>query len=140
MADDVYLVDTTAWIYALRRDSIVRIRQRLEQLLQLNTVRITPYIRLELLANVRTEEEYQRLEKGLGAVIGAPVDETTWDLACRLGFSLRSKGVDLATPCVITAACAIRHQTVLLHADNGYDLAASHLQCSLESYAYLLPA
>lgn len=139
MADDVYLVDTSAWIYALRRDSIVRIRHRLEQLLQLNTVRITPYIRLELLANVRTEEEYQRLEKGLGSVIGVQLDDTTWELACKVGFTLKNKGVALATPCIITAACAIRHQAVLLHADNGYDLAASHLQCSLESYAYLLP-
>ncbi|OQX07534.1 MAG: hypothetical protein BWK76_24690 [Desulfobulbaceae bacterium A2] len=140
MAAELYLVDTSAWIYALRRDSITRIRQRLDQLLQLNAVRITPYVRLELLTNVRTEEEFLRLEKGLGAVAEATLNNETWNLACRLGFSLRSQGVSLATPCVISAACAMHHQAILLHADNGYDLAASHLQCALESYAYLLPA
>jgi len=137
---ELYLVDTSAWIHALRRESLPRIRQRLDQLLQLNQVSISPWIRMELLVNVRTAEEYERLDKGLGALPEAALDQETWEMACRLGFTLHNRGVSLPHPCVVTAACAARHKAVLLHADNCYDLAAPYLACPLESYAYLLPA
>ncbi len=50
----LYLVDSSAWIFSLRRDPVESIKLRIDELLTQNAVTITGMIRLEILAGART--------------------------------------------------------------------------------------
>ena len=57
MPGELVLVDTSAWLFALRKDFIPKIKDRIDLLLKDNLVLTTGIIRLELLGGITTESE-----------------------------------------------------------------------------------
>ena len=53
MPSDTFLVDTSVWLFALRRDPIPEIRNRIDSLLKEDAVITTGIIELEILAGAR---------------------------------------------------------------------------------------
>ena len=100
MPNDPVLVDTSAWLFALRKDFMPEIKDRLAMLLRENLVLTTGIIRLELLAGTRNEEEYNRLKARLGGLESIETDDQLWEMACEMGFKLRRKGI--TGPCPLT--------------------------------------
>jgi len=128
------LVDTSAWIWALREQAVERIRSRIDELLALDQVAITPMVELELLGGAGTETEFATLRERLGGLHRLAMDEECWQKAARLAFDLRRKGVTVPFTDVLVAAVAIANQAVLLHADEDFDLIARHVPLVIESY------
>ena len=134
----LYLVDTSAWIFALRRDSLEPIRRRNDELLEMDVVATCGIIELELLAGAASEGEFARLQSRLLGVHRLPIEESDWESSARLAFSLRRAGVTVPFTDVLLSALAIRHDAVLLHADRDFDLVANHAQLKVESLVELV--
>ena len=52
------LIDTSAWLFALRRNFHPAVKERIDALLKENDVAIIGIIQLELLGGTRSEEEF----------------------------------------------------------------------------------
>jgi len=134
----VYLVDTSAWILALRKKPNEAVRGRVDELLAGGLVHTTGIITVELLGGVRSEAEYERLSARLGSLRRIEVTEAVWDLAAELLFNLRRCGVTVPATDAVIAACALTRQAVLVHADGRYDQMAAHTTLKVESLIALL--
>jgi len=62
MPNELFLVDTSVWIFALRKEPVVQIKNRIDSLLKEDTVITTGIIKLEILAGAKTEKEYRQLK------------------------------------------------------------------------------
>ena len=134
MADELVLIDTSAWLFALRKDFLPEIKDRLDFLLKENLIITTGIIRLELLAGTRTEAEYYRLKKRLLALESIKTDDSLWEMACDIGFKLRKKGISIPYTDILIATCALATGCIILHADSHFDLMAEHLDLKSESF------
>jgi len=134
MPNDPVLVDTSAWLFALRKDFMPEIKDRLAVLLRENLVLTTGIIRLELLGGTRNEAEYDRLKKRLSGLVSIETDDSLWDMACEIGFKLRRKGVTVPYTDILISACALSQGCMVLHADHHFDLMAKHIRLNCESF------
>lgn len=134
MPDERVLIDTSAWLFALRKEFLPEIKERIDLLLKENLVMTTGIIKLELLAGTRTKAEYDRLKKRLSALESIETDASLWELACDTGFRLRRKGVTIPYTDILIASCAMSAGCILLHADRHFNLAAGHLKLKHESF------
>jgi predicted nucleic acid-binding protein len=134
----MYLIDTSVWIFALRKNPVPEIRERVDMLLATERVAIHGMIRLELLGGTRTVSEYERLSERLDGVIGLGDRRELWDRAARLQFDLRRSGVTVPPTDALIASCAIDVDAILVHADAHFDLVARHTALRVESVLGLL--
>ena len=134
MPNKLVLIDTSAWLFALRKDFIPKIKDRIDLLLKDNLVLTTGIIRLELLGGTTTESEYERLRSRLMVLDSIESDESLWDMASDLAFKLRRKGVTIPYTDILIAAFALSAGCVILHADNHFDVIAQHSSLNAESY------
>lgn len=113
------LVDTSAWIEVFRKPS----RFDLESVVEFDEIVTCPPVVQEVLQGLTTDEAFR---KGRDAMLALPIVESPLSMpvfaeavdlyrrARRAGMTVRS-GVD----CLI-AACAIRHDLMVLHDDRDY--------------------
>ena len=135
MPNNTFLVDTSAWLFALRKDANPEIKSRLDTLLREDVVVITGIIKLELLGGTRTREEFSRLKSRLDALPYIPMEEPLlWDLAYEMAFDLRRKGVTIPYTDILIASAAIKEDVTLLHADVHFDQVARHSKLRVESF------
>lgn len=135
MPNDTFLVDTSAWLFALRKDANLEIKARLDTLLREDAVAITGIIKLELLGGTRTREEFRRLKSRLDALKYVPMEEPLlWDLTYEMAFNLRRKGLTIPYTDILIASAAIKEDVILLHADIHFDQVARHSKLRVESF------
>jgi predicted nucleic acid-binding protein len=134
MKDRHVLVDTSAWIFALRKDFIPSIKNKIEVLLRNDLVLTTGIIKLELLGGTKNEKEFQRLKSSLDSLDYVPIDEIQWTKAYEIAFDLRRKGVTIPSTDILIAACALTADAVVVHADAHFDLIARHVGLKTESF------
>jgi predicted nucleic acid-binding protein len=135
MPNDTFLVDTSAWLFALRKDANPEVKSRLDTLLRDDVVVITGIIKLELLGGIRTRKEFSRLKSRLDALHYVPMEEPLlWDLAYEMAFDLRRKGVTIPYTDILIASAAIKEDIILLHADIHFDQVARHSKLRVESF------
>ena len=129
------LVDTSAWIFALRRNPSIAVSERIGTLLAADTAATCGTIRLELLGGARDEVEFSRLGQRLRGLHYLPTEEADWQQSAQLAFDLRRRGVTVPYSDVLLSALAIRHNATLLHANRDFDLIARHSRLMVESLA-----
>ena len=135
MPNDTFLVDTSAWLFALRKDANPEVKSRLDILLREDAVVITGIIKLELLGGTRTHEEFSRLKSRLDALPYVLMEEPSlWDLASDMAFDLRRKGVTIPYTDILIASAAVKEDIILLHADVHFDQVARHSKLRVESF------
>lgn len=132
------LIDTSAWLFALRRNFHPAVKERIDALLKENDVAIIGIIQLELLGGAKFEEEYTRLKTRLESLYFIESIKSVWDTASKLAFDLRRKGVTVPHTDIYIAAAAIQENAVLLHADSHFDHIAKHSTLKVESFASLI--
>jgi predicted nucleic acid-binding protein len=132
------LIDTSVWLFALRKDFIPEIRSRVDDLLRNNLVFTTGIINLELLSGAKTDSEFERLKDRLMTLDDIITDDIIWDKASVLAFKLRRKGITVPHTDILIAACAISEGCVLLHADNHFNIIAQHTDLIVESYVNIV--
>ncbi|HEU4759029.1 MAG TPA: PIN domain-containing protein [Dehalococcoidia bacterium] len=135
MNSEIYLLDTSAWVLALRRQPPLPVANRIRTLLDANAIAVNQVVRLELLVGCRTEKEYTALDDRLAGLVQLPILGPTWERAARIGFDLRRKGITASVPDLIISACAVENSAVLMHADADFDRIAESSDLRTESHA-----
>jgi len=135
MPNEIFLVDTSAWLFALKKDPNPELKSRLDSLLRENAICIMGIIKLELLGGTRTQREFSRLKRRLDALPYISIEESSlWDLAFEMTFSLRRKGLTIPYTDILIATAAIKEDVILLHADMHFDQVARYSKLRIESY------
>jgi predicted nucleic acid-binding protein len=130
------LVDTSAWIEALRPSGNSQVRDRVATVVAAGGAVTTQLVVMEILIGARTEEQYQELQEDFSALRRVAIDSSTWVQATRMGFDLRRAGLSIPATDLLIAAVALANDATVLHADRHFDLIASRSSLKVES---LLP-
>ena len=133
MLNNLVLIDTSAWILALRKSPSPAIKDEVDHLLAENRVAIAPMIRLELLGGTKSLSEFNRLKSRLDALHQIPTNEANWELATQLAFKLRQQGKVIPYADILIGSAAILAGCLLLHADRHFDLMAEDTKLSVRS-------
>ena len=134
MPNNLFLVDTSAWILALRKDFLPGVKDRIAYLLKENAIITSGMIKLELLGGTRAEKEFQRLKTRLDALEMVKTDTSLWEKAYDLAFRLRRKGITVPYTDILIAASAIVAAATVVHADSHFDLMGPHCGLKVESF------
>lgn len=124
MTNDLILADTSVWI-PFFRGSGVQFRERLVPLIMADRLAITPVIMMEILIGAKSDKEYDKLSKDLAALRCFDVSGKLWQRACKLGYTLRHKGMNVPLTDTLIAAVALDNNALLLHSDLHYEMIAS---------------
>jgi hypothetical protein len=134
MLDDLFLVDTSAWILALRKDFLPDVKDRVEYLLKENSIITTGMIKLEILGATKRENEFQRLKLRLDALDMVETNTSLWENSYGLAFKLRRKGITVPYTDILIASSALMTDAIVVHADSHFDLISSHVALQVESF------
>ena len=134
MSNNMFLVDTSAWIIALRKDFGPEVKERIDHLLKENCIITNGMVKLEILGGTKTESEFRRLKRRLDALDSVDFDTSLWKNSYDLAFQLRRKGITVPYTDILIAACALRTGSTIVHADAHFDLVASHTDLKVESF------
>ncbi len=115
------LIDTSAWIEALRRTGDAGIRARVQQLLVDDAARWCDAVRLELWNGARGTEERRALQDMEAKVPRLDINASVWNLACDIATKARTSGLTLPAIDILIFACARHHRVALEHNDRHYD-------------------
>ena len=128
------LIDTSAWLFALKKDFHPVIKKRIEQLLVETDIAICGMIELELLGGTRSEKEYLRLKNRLDPLYYIEADKALCDLASKLAFDLKRKGISVPYADIVIATSALKERATLVHADSHFDTISGHTDLKVESF------
>ena len=138
MPNDIFLIDTSAWLFALRKDFIPEVKERIDRLLRDGVVITTGIIKLEIMSGARTQYEFQRLKSRFNDLDDIKTDDSIWQKACELGFALRRKGITVPHTDILIGACALQSGSVIVHADTHFDLMTGHTGIKVESLVHIV--
>jgi len=115
------LVDTSAWIEALRSDGDDAVRREVRAALEEGTAVFCDLVRLELWNAARGTWERKYLEELERELATLATTEEVWHRARDLARRCRSTGLTLPATDLLIAACAEHHGATLLHRDDHFD-------------------
>lgn len=123
MADRI-LVDTSAWIDALRRDGNPEVRASVRAATAEGRAVFCDLVLLELWNGAHglgEQRVLRELERDLEKV---PTPPAVWEAAFELARACRKAGVTAPATDVLIAACAEHHKLEILHRDAHFDYIA----------------
>jgi len=123
----MYLIDTSVWIVALRKDGSRPIQKRITMWVSNNEAVITGVIKIELLSGCRTEQEARKLAERLKGILSIPLSEQDFEQAAVAAFKLRKSGKTTPVPDLLIALAASISGNILVHADSDFERIASVL-------------
>lgn len=138
MSNNLVLIDTSAWIFALSKNFLPEIKQKVDHLLRENAVCICAMIKLELLGGAKTKREFERLKARLSSLYEIEINEGVWQKAAEVAFSLRRNGITVPYTDVLISAAALSKGVLVLHADEHFNLVAKNFNLSVESLIALV--
>ena len=138
MPNKLFLVDTSAWLFALRKDFIPEVKDRIDHLLKENVIITTGIVKLEILGGTKTQNEFQRLKTRLDSLDMVETDTALWEKAYQLSFELGRKGITVPYTDILIAACALMTESTVVHADAHFDLMAKHIGLNVESFVKIV--
>ena len=115
------LVDTSAWIDALRSDGDQEVRAAVRSATAEGEAVLCDIVRLELWNGAQGAAEQKMLRALERDLDLAPSPPAVWDAAVALAKSCRSKGITVPATDLLVAACAAYHGLSLLHHDDHFD-------------------
>ena len=115
------LIDTSAWVHALRRDGEAEVRAQVAALVTSGQAVFCDLVLLELWNGARGAQE-QKVLRGLERDL-EKVETTTevWDLAVDLARRCRAAGVSAPATDLLVAAISRHHRLPLLHRDAHFE-------------------
>jgi len=133
MRNNLVLIDTSVWIFALSKNFLPEIKERVDVLLKENRVAIFPMIKLELLGGTKTKREFEKLKNRLDSLHEIKINDDLWQKAAEMAFSLRRKGISIPYTDILISVAALSESALLLHADEHFNLIAKNFNLSVES-------
>lgn len=134
MPNNLFLVDTSAWLLALRKDFIPAVKDRIDYLIKEDVIITTGIIKLEILGGAKTEEDFKRLKTRLSSLEVVETDDSLWERAYELAFKLRRKGITVPHTDILIASCALMTGSTVIHADTHFDLMTNPIRLKVESF------
>jgi predicted nucleic acid-binding protein len=118
------LIDTSVWITVFR-DRTGQVRQQLETLIDEREVLLTRFTQLELLQGSLDEKEWNLLSTYLDTQDYLEPTSNSWQVAARIYYDLRRKGLTVRSPidCCIAQA-ALENNLLLIHNDRDFETIA----------------
>ncbi len=132
--NQLYLIDSSAWIFALGSRPLEAIRTRVKELVENNLAAITSPIFFELVSSEKSQAHSTLLAAHLSALHPFPLLPNEWAEAAEWTREHRQKGRKLKTVDALIAFKAYKHNLTLVHADADMDRIASHSKLEVESY------
>jgi predicted nucleic acid-binding protein len=132
------LIDTSVWLFALRKDFHPAIKERVEKMLVTDKVAINGIIQMELLEGAKSQKEYDRLFQRLDSLYHIEADRSLWNSSSKLAFELKQKGITVPYADIFIASSALKEDALLVHADSHFDLIAAHSELKVESLVSLV--
>jgi len=117
------LIDSSAWIEALRPDGDVRYREMVDRLLSENVAATCEIVIAEVLQGARDEREKRELAEDLSALHRLDMNGVG-ERAGEIALKLRKQGQRIPTTDLVIAATAAVHEAAILHRDGHLVLAA----------------
>ena len=116
------LVDTSAWVEALRKDGDEKVRERVAENLESGRAVLCDMVVLELWNGARGDEERKRLTEIFRTLERVATTEAVWSMATTLAKGCRQRGVTVPDTDLLVAATARVHGLDLLEADRHFRL------------------
>jgi len=138
MSNSLVLIDTSVWIFALSKNFLPEIKERVDYLLRENAVCICAMVKLELLGGVKTKREFERLKARLSSLYEIEMSEKVWQKAAEMAFSLRRNGITVPCTDILISAAALSRGVAILHADEHFNLVAENFNLIVESLVDLV--
>ena len=132
--NQLYLIDSSAWIFALGAKPMESIRERVEELVENNLAAITSPIFFELVSAEKSNAHSALLAAHLSALHPFPLLPQEWAEAADWTREHRQKGHKIKTVDALIAYKAHKHHLTLVHADADMDRIAAHTKLEVESY------
>ncbi len=114
------VVDTSAWIEALRPDGSSRVRRLVDEAIELGLAVVVDPVLAELAVGVRSASERGLLSELLAVLPCLHVQPETWQAAAELGARARGEGLTIPLVDLVIAAAAMGEDFELLHVDRHY--------------------
>ena len=114
------LIDTSAWIEALRVRGDEKIRAEVHALIQDGRAAWCHIVRLELWSGAQAKE-FPRLEELRHSIRDLETSEIVWYGAYDLARRTRARGFTVPANDLLIAACARFHRAELVHKDRHFD-------------------
>ena len=133
MSNNLVLIDTSVWIFALSKNFLPEIKERVDYLLRENTVCICAMIKLELLGRAKTKKEFEKLKARLSSLHEIEINKKVWEKAAEMAFSLRRSGITVPYTDILISAAALSEGAAIIHADEHFNLIAKNFNLSVES-------
>jgi hypothetical protein len=121
MVTEKVLVDTSAWIEALRVDGDEPTRREVRRVVEEGIAVFSDLVLLELWNGAGGEPEKRyllSLERNLECL---PTTPEVWRRAREMALQCRRAGRTIPATDLLVAACAAEHGAVLLHRDKHFD-------------------
>jgi predicted nucleic acid-binding protein len=116
------LVDSSAWIHALRAKGDPGVRARVAKLLNDRTAAWCEMVRVELWCEVRNDKDRKALQGLDRALPRLPIDDRVWDAATVYASKARAAGLTVPATDMVIFACAAIHRAPIEHDDHHYEL------------------
>ena len=127
------LVDTSVWSLALRRRA-QRSTQHVKELSSLiedYRLQMIGPIRQEILSGIRSESQFNSLNKDLSAFIDLPLLTEDYVMAARFFNLCRSKGIQGSNTDFLICAVSVRNELPIFTTDKDYALFAKYIPIRL---------
>jgi predicted nucleic acid-binding protein len=119
------LIDTSAWIEAMRRRGDEATRGEVHAALRTGRARFCDFVRLELWNGIGGDAERKWLLELEQSVETVPTNDSVWAEARRLAQEARRQGLSLPGSDLLIAACSRVHGLEILHRDGLFDRLAA---------------
>jgi predicted nucleic acid-binding protein len=117
----VYLIDTSAWIEAIRPAGDKVMAERIRSYNTRGQSAWCSMVRLELWNGARGQQETAFLKYLETSIIELPIHEEVWHLADQLARHARQTGKTFPSSDLLIAACARFHGAEIVHKDRHFD-------------------
>ena len=121
MTDEIYLVDTSAWVQLMRKDGDVAICERLRSLIASDLAAWCEIVRVELYHGARSESDFKSLREMEATLQRLEMSPAVWDKCAEVAVRCRQKGKPLPTTDMMVYACAAVHGVTVFHRDQHFE-------------------
>ncbi len=111
------LIDTSAWIHALRPDGDPEVKAEVAALLESGQAATCAMVRLELWNGARGHHERRVIRDLELEIPDLEISAEVWRGACSLARAARKAGQTIPATDLLVAACASHHGVEILHDD-----------------------
>ncbi len=132
------IVDTSVWSLALRRgkQSASAPAQELRHLIQDHRVQMMGPIRQEILSGIRSESQFNKLQKHLDSFPDLPILTEHYVTAARFFNLCRSKGIQGSNTDFLICAVANKSNFSIYTTDKDFDLISKHIEIVIHQAEY----